>query len=111
MSCEGEPPLGIELFKGNTLYDIKKEERELIGIIFFTWVCKSNQVFINQVRKRGFDNVYLFIDKAAASLQFLQAHEFSCDLFSYLEKRLCMYPIIGVQCYLKSPLLSKELLL
>ena len=30
------PPLGIELFKGNTLYDIKKEERELIGIIFFT---------------------------------------------------------------------------
>ena len=31
-----ESPLVIELFKGNTLYDIKKEEIELIGIIFFT---------------------------------------------------------------------------
>ena len=37
VKCQAkESPLGIELFKGNTLYDIKKEERELIGIIFFT---------------------------------------------------------------------------
>ena len=31
--------------------------------------------------------------------------------FPIFKVRLCMYPIIGVQCYLKSPLLSKELLL
>ena len=92
VKCQAkESPLGIELFKGNTLYDIKKEERELIGIIFFTWVCKSNQVFINQVRKRGFDNVYLFIDKGAAPpSNFYQHMNFLVIYFPIFKDRLCI---------------------